>query len=1807
MTQTDAQAKQDHYKLLPLEFDVQRLQSEIEALQTHSKWLEQELRTKCEELSNLKMINATETAKLNGQLSLAVSEKESMEMELNNLRRAVEELQKKNGLLSREVCQAKQEAVDAKTSMEEELVSSRRVADLQNQQLERLQQRYDGMAKRLQALKDLAEQAEHDNDNQWREQEQKLQAASKRILAEQAKEYQQKIAEMQDRINESNHRCKKAEDELLRIQSPSVLRALPLPIAGRITGEEGTDEEPLNLTDLYNRLAQTEDELNAEVTRRTKVEIRFSRLEAEIEASAPIFQQQRHECEAARGRVEEYKKRAENALNDAAAARNEARMLQAEMLRLKRKNVELTDDSKELAKQIQEMLISRSSGVDNPAVPQTVAQMQTANARILKEYRELKRSYEELEEKLKSDDKAREIEQFQEELESLRADRKRQESFVTSIVQQRDLYRALVMKTDSTILGKDDESTALEIVKRQSVHSNALQEENKKIHSELTQAKAQLDSINRDNEIAAERLQRYEALNGELISTVDRLTLEVSSSKAAAARSDADASYHKDKANRSEESHQRSREEINQVMSSKNRLMELNAELEHAVSKANSEVSKMDSELRQVVSKLHLAVAQSDAAKAAEKRISEEAAQLRSELSRQGTMIESIQRIENSLASRTNSEIESYKAEIEALKEKISVMEAKSFAEAEDLNGKIADLELKIRELEASRANSAKAVLDAKNESVESLKKMEEAIKKTAMLESQLKAAKKRLGDTNDDKDTEAEIRSKLASITADLESSTKQVEKWKERAATYAKMAKDSEYAIEQMSKATNHAKKERDEELRKLRQELERSNVEMKKRKEVIAELTNDLSTQRSEREIAVNEIRNQVSALKVDVEKYQKAAEDAEQRCKGVQDELNAFRIDLSEAQSNYERELELHASARSDLRKAREDCEKQIMLRQSAEHTASIVKEEFERLQASWDDGKSKHQEEMKILQRSLEDSRAQNSLLHSQLEKITEQIDRMRTVRTEGASGEDSKDEEIFGEDEISSLRRTVSELRELVHFVRSEKDVIQAQLDAARRATERERTKASIAQRNLEDARAELNVAQDVSNEKAADANVLSEKLKSIEEQCRLLNDSNAHLQQQVLGLQKKLNVVNDELQKSQEALKPAEKLVRELKSDKVALQAGKESAVKEVEDWKNRVQSMVARFNQVEPEEHTKLAKKAEELEKQVKDLQSKKQEAESETKRIRGLASRASTQLTQNKQLVENHKKTIAKLRLEKEELEKSQKEGASQKDMDDLKGVMSKMENERKNEAALLKGANEMNEMLRDRLRKFQKTIQALEKEKTDLSDQLGEAKTKITIGNTTKRTTVDTMHDQADRSPPTAATLELNAPLSAQAKSGAQHDEKIVVVVPPVQFKRKEELASPAAKVTETVAPKIPQGGFKFGPSEITIAAQLIAKPMESEKKPSVVVPKKRPAEPSNEDLTVKKKPFVAPVPTQAAIETGRRHEAGDRDSPSLKAPSLKGSPMSSNAAERRSSGEIKEMSMKEKLLEKKRRLMDKLKKKAQEGNLVQESAKSPQRSEERESKDKDSGSSAQTSSSIPVPSSLSPQGKPLDLNAPNVKSILDKKHVEGGNVQVDEIKTEKDAISTDKEFNDMPVTTTNPFVTAAATSLLFGSGGGAKPATFGNVFGSGGTTPAFGQTSSFGSGTSYGFGITPSSGEPSIFESIQKPEDVTGVSGGSSLLNLKPPGSSSVPQKFSFGASNNITLPTPATSSPSQGDLFNAFSSSFGGTSAVKAGITAAGGKPLFAKEEVQEESKNVEEAEVKDDDEEGEMKESEEK
>jgi chromosome segregation ATPase len=298
--------------------------------------------------------------------------------------------------------------------------------------------------------------------------------------------------------------------------------------------------------------------------------------------------------------------------------------------------------------------------------------------------------------------------------------------------------------------------------------------------------------------------------------------------------------------------------------------------------------------------RLRLAETQAASAKASEQRLAEEANQLRLENSRQGGLNQTVLRLEASLSARSAAEAEGLKTDIVSFREKLAAESAARAAENEKADGQISDQETRIKELEQQKEEAVKESLKAKEKSLETASELQKVTSKANILESQLRVAKKKLGETGDDKDTEGDLSAKVVSLTTELEAKRKEAETLKERVATFEKLAKDNEAALAELNKATSAAKSSEAEEIEQLKSELETAKSETVKRKDLITELTNDLAKNRDERTEALAELNKKIATLRDEAETHQKNAQAVEDRNAQLDSEVSGLKKDISTAQ-------------------------------------------------------------------------------------------------------------------------------------------------------------------------------------------------------------------------------------------------------------------------------------------------------------------------------------------------------------------------------------------------------------------------------------------------------------------------------------------------------------------------------------------------------------------------------------------------------------------------------------------------------------------------------------------------------------------------------------------------------------------------------------------------------------------------------------------------------------------------------------------------------------------------------------------
>lgn len=1717
----EVEAKLKESEAIPLYHEKQRLQTELDNLQTHSRWLEGELEAKGKDNQRLLSDSRDRQVQLQTRLQHTEDEKVAATAKNAELTELQNRLHDQVEKLTADLKKKSQEIIHLRETTDLEVQQEREYVQQQQEQLTRWEQRYNDVLRENESLKAAAARATEVTERDVEGIKKELKEKYEKLLRDQATEYEARLT-----------------------QQPSTVAALPA--SDRMDdGDAEEDDAPMGLTEVFTRLEQTKTQLREMKHRAEKAELIKERLLADIQNKTPMMVRQRQEYELAMEQIEDFQSRLEKAINEKESVQAELEHTRKELTQTDRRYTEQVAETKTLAQQVQTLLTSRAGGGSTAqGFPTSVAEMQQQNQRLLSDNRKLQKEVADLGRKLQTDELRARVTSLERESQEMESEREKQEDLVLKITKERDIYRSLVVDAH----GSDGDHLTVEEVSRQQMEkTKQLEAQVKALDNSVTTLNGEKDRLSREKEGIEERLVRSETSRKDLMESVSKLQTDVYKAKGEIARHQSDATYFKDKLARVEESLTRSTTEVTEVRNARADLERINSELQQSLSKEKELVTQANTARAQAETKMRRAQADLEAAKAADRRINEDNSELRREIARQGSIIQSIRRIESSLSAKGATEVESLKEEKERLQKQLADDRKKLEAEIENLKERVRETEARVFEADKAKTKAEAELLEAKKSLLASETEKRSLTLKHENTESKLRAANKKLGITEDSDQADVSLQARVDELSAEVEKGKEEIATLQKNVETYKKIASDKEKSYQDLSTAAEELKKKQAKELSDKSEELERVRSESEKRQEMIVELTSDLSKQRDDAQESESKLKGEISMLQTKMETYEKDAESAKAAAAAASLDLDTLKSELGATQDNYERELKLHSQARSSLRTLREELEEAVREKQASEEKISSLNQalvlEQEKVQKTNDEmlGASK------VLEERLEASKSQNKVLHSQLESLNDMVAKLQSDRVAGATDSGTS----TSGDDVEGLRKQLAEVREVVKYLRSDNEMVQTQLDTAKRTIDREKAAGNVLKSNLEEVRAELTALKDASGDSEStvskELTETKSKLDEAENQLRLLRDSNKVLREETEKSNSLLAEAKQEISTLKEAAEPLEKAGHDASARIAQLEAEKESLTREVAAWRARVESLVSKFNQIDPEEHRKALKRVEELEQEKEALNKWKSTMEKENTRIREIARRLKQSQTENSGVIESQKKEIEKLKDEKTALTQASSANSDlTKERDSLKEKVTKLEKDAASTKTELEGANSMNGRLRERLRQFQITIREL----------------------------------KASATPKSVVTSPLPLPNKDETTQ-----EKAASKIQTDAAKSQSAATEEASKTAETTSeqPQVPQGGFKYGPS-----VPEEGKAEQPAGSSSSAVPKTATGSILRGNVPAFTPPSLAGKQEPAAVS--KQQTAPTKPSQ----PAASSSSTALSTAGRRDSSTTKEMSYKEKLLEKKRKLAAQMKRQLAEKAKVESGEDQPSK-KARISEASDDGeanaapkASQEESESPKAPTKVEPSVKAdslADTRGEDSRALVPIK--EDAVAEEEKTGAEREEQNEEKGGQDTTEESTsgqasNPFaVAAAAVGSPFGtttSFSGSPAAAFGQTTTSFGGSPAFGSGTAPGSTGLSGFGSTTA---PSGFGGTAPlPAASAHSSFGSSFLNIKPPGDTTAPT-FSFGSSTKpIVLPTPTLTAPAPSP-FGAFAGSSFGTGTSFGGSFGTpssqpfGSRPLF--------------------------------
>ncbi|CAI5733911.1 unnamed protein product [Peronospora destructor] len=488
-------------------------------------------------------------------------------------------------------------------------------------------------------------------------------------------------------------------------------------------------------------------------------------------------------------------------------------------------------------------------------------------------------------------------------------------------------------------------------------------------------------------------------------------------------------------------------------------------------------------------------------------------------------------------------------------------------------------------------------------------------------------------------RDAQREVQASLVSRKTLTESVTK-----------YKALAEASDRSLTELSSASEKWKHREAEKVQALEKTRKHLSEELAKARMEVEEHTTENKSLREKIDWAEKVYKQSIFEATEKQKVLQLQADGQAQQMNSVREALAKMKRELETTQENYERELQLHAaevSKSSTFRREMEQVQKTVREYEAKiealnEKTLSVEKE-----------AQLQSETYQKRLGEAVEAKNAvveQNRMLHSQLERAATQVRRaheQEMLKEVGTQLSVSNQEAGEGAAALNTHEKEVDDLRSVVAYLRRESEIAESKLELSQQEVQRGRAQIFSLESTIERLRGEVQALSDAASavDKQTTATCADDEKRVAQlEQLSLLRESNATLRDEN---QKSLAKVKTEKAK----VSSLEAKLVPLQNAEVALKMQVASLKQEVETlndankrWKQRVDQLVEKYQQVDPAEYDKVVAEKEALTKELTELKAEQAILKNELETLR---SSGGKELEEEKKKVENWSKQYERIK--------------------------------------------------------------------------------------------------------------------------------------------------------------------------------------------------------------------------------------------------------------------------------------------------------------------------------------------------------------------------------------------------------------------------------------------------------------------------------------------------------------------------------------------------------------------------------
>ncbi|CAI5709467.1 unnamed protein product [Peronospora destructor] len=1247
-------AKQEA-QVAPLTFAITRAKKETEAAQQHSQWLETQLSDKTKtvqelrqevakythDLEELKIRSTEELTSAKRQLESARLTAKKMESALIKSKEALKELQASK--------------VHDEDALLNELNAQRRLATLYQESAADAS----GRVVELQTLCNSLRKSLSDSEQALVHETERTKEQVEHLFREQADASEARIQALQEDLQNAEQKIEELEKKkILSMQTASAVAEL-----SSSAGEAHLAAHGLTPKQMYDHIVELEEALQVERNERERLQLFLDRIVKEVQEKAPVLMGLRLEHERTVASHTQLSERLEQCMHELTKSRNNEQHAWKEKIAFEKKCKSLGKSVDDLSRQVQHLLFrsqdpheqlgnfaSDGVGSENLVIFKDVEELQMRNQQLLTVIRELTEMDKSKSEKMNnglsgaesmdsaahliitgdSDDELDQIgassairkrlSMAHKEIQELRTEREQEREMITAIVKQRDMYRVLLAQSDTKFLeggavassdGAEEKSALVE--RRHDRHSSLDIIESRKVR----EVQMEFDNYKTEKQANFKLLQ--EALDQERVKSSELRLVQM--------QAQVEATCNKERYEASEERCANAEKELIRLRSKADHLSSLILQHQQMLKNTEAKLETATSRLQRLTVEKESAVCEASFLRKNEEKIQQELTALRLDNTNLLKLMESTRRMESGREERDHREVEVLTKKVTTLErklhdayEKLDVKEVTcgaqvlaaerekqaALAELTKLRGTHGELKEQFVRLEEQRtAFEDKSVLLEKETTHlrEQLRKgaSAAAAEQVAALEVQLR-------------DAQREVQASLVSRKTLTESVTK-----------YKALAEASDRSLTELSSASEKWKHREAEKVQALEKTRKHLSEELAKARMEVEEHTTENKSLREKIDWAEKVYKQSIFEATEKQKVLQLQADGQAQQMNSVREALAKMKRELETTQENYERELQLHAaevSKSSTFRREMEQVQKTVREYEAKiealnEKTLSVEKE-----------AQLQSETYQKRLGEAVEAKNAvveQNRMLHSQLERAATQVRRaheQEMLKEVGTQLSVSNQEAGEGAAALNTHEKEVDDLRSVVAYLRRESEIAESKLELSQQEVQRGRAQIFSLESTIERLRGEVQALSDAASavDKQTTATCADDEKRVAQlEQLSLLRESNATLR--------------DENQKSLAKVKTEKAKVSSLEAKHVPLQnaevalkmqvASLKQEVETLNDankrWKQRVDQLVEKYQQVDPAEYDKVVAEKEALTKELTELKAEQAILKNELETLR------------------------------------------------------------------------------------------------------------------------------------------------------------------------------------------------------------------------------------------------------------------------------------------------------------------------------------------------------------------------------------------------------------------------------------------------------------------------------------------------------------------------------------------------------------------------------------------------------------